>query len=283
MTDVRKMRTRKLNQIVSKKVDRYVAKDLFDNQGAKALLECLQKLYDFELVNESKKWLIENCGSHNELIYAFQLFLQRAINKGRSRSTLSDFYCITENIDFSILYSSYNHLIGCVYTLGVLDGKVERIEIRSCAIPVKKGKGTITCIDELSIHYLPLKKLIKDFNIYIKIHPKKPEEDGQWQAALITAIYSAVYNKIMPVSCMVLGGITKKGVIIPINIEKLDILRNQEYTILISGENKDNISINFMYSFEFIYLHHIDEIISFLKEIEGVEAHRRYNDFLCEE
>lgn len=263
-------------------MDIYITKDIFDQQGARAVLNKLKNLYDFTLMQESENWMVENCKNHQQLKYAFQLFLQRAINKGRNKSNVDDFDCITKNIDFSVLHYSYNHLIGCVDTLGIINEKIEKISIRSCAIPVKRGKGVIASIQKLPIYYSPVKKLIKNFNIYIKIYPQIPKEDNQWEAALITAIYSSIFNKKLAKSSMVLGGITKQGNITPIYTERLDVLGNMKSTIFMSYDNKSHIDTRFMPSFDFIYLHHIDEIISMFREIEEMASGRKYKDFLCE-
>jgi hypothetical protein len=280
MVHIRKERTKRLESPISKKIDKDIAEKLFNEQGGEGLLDRLKYLSDFEIEDNGQKWLIENCKSPNELIYVFQLFLQRALNKGRSFSNLEDFKCITENVDFNILKTSNDPLIGSVYTLGMVDGKIEKINIRCCAVPVKKGKGTITCIEKLPIDYFPLIKIIKDFNIYIKIHPKKPENLGQWEAALITAIYSSVFNKAFSNNTLILGGITKKGRITPINTEIIQKLEEKQYTIFISDEKKHNINID--NSSHFIYVKHIDEINLSLQKIVEVAYKRIYKDFLCD-
>lgn len=282
MYNIRQERTKRLDKPILKKIDINVAEKLFNVHGGQILLDHLKHLYDFEIKDNGERWLIENCRNQHELIYAFQLFLQRALNKGRCFSNLEDFKSITGNIDFTILNSSNNHLIGSAHTLGIIDGKTEKVEIRCCSVPVKKGKGTITCIKKLPINYFPLRKLVKDFNIYIKIYPNIPENLGQWEAALIIAIYSSIFNKVLPKSTLILGGITKEGWITPIATKTINMPEDKQFIIFINEEKKDIISKRFVNSSHFIYVHHIDEIILSLQEIVETSNNRAYKDFLCD-
>src|SRR5699024_4429295 len=120
------------------------------------------------------------------------------LNKGRTYSTQVDSKIINKYINFSVLDDKNNDNIGRIYTLGVINGKVEEIEIRCFTTLAKVNCGKLTCNEDISINYPQLNQLIKNYNTYIKIYPQKPENIGEWELALKTAIYSSIYNKIFP-------------------------------------------------------------------------------------
>lgn len=261
---LRLQRTKRLAQPLRKKLKSYEI-------GTFSKEEFLQRLIDvsdFPIDSKAQKWFIETCKNNQELFYAFQLLFQRAINQGHLDFLWEDFHSIVKNIDFSFMNHHSNQSIGTVYTLGIIEDKVEKIKIRCCAIPVSRKKGRILCTQKLSIRNLPIKESIKDYNIYIKFYPERPENDGKWEAALMVALYSAVYNKILPSPSFILGGITKKGEITPIDIS-FEKFMDQEgvFEIFISNKSKKNLNLQKHFLYPMIYVEDIKEIVSMMKEV----------------
>ncbi|WP_213818924.1 hypothetical protein [Garciella nitratireducens] len=272
---IRLERTKRLNMPLAKKLKPYE----IENVDKEEFLQRLMNVSDFFIDFQAQKWFIKNCKNNYQLMYAFQLLFQRAINQGHFYFLWEDFYYIVKNMDLSQMYNSFDQQIGNIDTLGIIKNKVKKIKIRCCAIPIDKKKGKIYCIEKLFIRNLPIRKIIKDYNIYIKFYPQKPENHGSWEAALTIAIYSAIYNKIFNLPSLILGGITKKGEIKSIEIPFETFINNQDpIQIFINIENNKNLQRSSFYSI--VNVKNIQDITSRMKKSNDSREYKLYKDFL---
>lgn len=243
------------------------------------LLEKVINLTNFPLDRNVRLWILESCKGKEEIIYVFQLLFQRALNAGRDYLSMEEFNHIKKNINFSVLHQPTTHLIGTTYTIGKLEGKLQKITVKCCAVPTKERQGRIICPEELTINYLFAKKMIKNYNIYVEISPSKPKDDDGWEVALAVAIYSAIYNKVLPIGSVVLGGIDKKGNIIPSKEDRLEKAIQEKFLYIFTGYRKyKNDDLQSYKLYNMIYVHTLEEIIS---RTQQHTKSKEFKDFLC--
>ena len=262
---LREERARRLDKPLLEKIDVNVKKEIKNQEDKRALLKIFMQTADFYMEHKHEEWIISHSSDFDELLYIFTFLLQRALNKGRT-------FALAEDLKFIKLPlpNLWQNNIGTVTTVGQVEGKFEKVKIQCCAVPVSKGKGRIICGDKIHISYPPLQPLMKDYDIFIKCYPDKPQNSGQWEAALILSIYSALLNRIMPPFTVVIGGIDKNGKLQPVpDIDRIikRLLKENKACIFYPYVNKEWVKYYFKDAPTNLLrpVKHIEEIIFILK------------------
>lgn len=274
---IQKKRTKALALSLRKRLQGEAMKNL----SKEDLLERLMSLMDFPLDKNTQEWILGNCKNRKEMIYAFQLFLQRALNAGRNHFLIEDFNLIKENADFSLLSKPKAYPIGTSYTIGKVKGRLEKITIKCCAVPTKEGEGRMIGVKESTIKYLFDKKTVKNYNVYVEISPNKPENDNSWEAALVISVYSAIYNKILPFRSMLLGGTDEKGNILSVEEDRLEKALQEDFSYILIGDWKyKNYNLQRHRSYNMIYVHTLQEIFSKMQKLLKNTKGKEFKDIL---
>lgn len=265
MTKLRKERSYRLDKPLHKKIEGKLKKEIHSQEDKRNLLQSFMEATEFYMEEDSQVELIHRAKNFNELLYSFSILMQRALNQGRTFAVLEDVKYIPP-----LLFTFDKSQIGIIYTLGIIEGEIKKIKIQCCAVPVGKRKGRIISGEMIDISPFPLGDFIKDYDIFIKFYPQKPENHGQWEAGLIVSIYSAIINKDLPPSTLILGGIDKKGKLQAVsnmnNLVKILAKENRSSIFYPRDNEKDmkNLSKDIS-SHSFKAIKHIEEIITRLE------------------
>lgn len=268
---IREEREKRLKKPLVRLLDRGM--DCYDPIN---LIEELKRVSQFSMDREVEDWLKQQCRDGRDLVKVFQIIMQRGLNSGRTHATGEDLSYISKYINFHVIHAGPHPEVGATHTLGIIHGRLERIKIHCAAIPVGKGRGTITSVEGISIHYPPLEQRLKDFDLYLKFYPDLPENDGDWEAALILAIVSALTHRVVPVD-YVLGGVDSEGIILPPPSKMVESLKEEERAWVGMDDQGGRARLK---SSQIIPLESIQEALSLMHAPPELESQSKQRDFL---